>query len=153
MACCEEKINKNDVFFQGFFDNFYPHLSDLMCDAHNFEVFGNGAGALDSYDMMNDAWYLFMYAQVIEYEQRLRIKNLYPASMAAEDCVNPLPIMQDIWKEFNLDCILDYFKCKHKMDIEYFLRSVFGIGTSIGKGIDYMRIENNDDCIPPFKIV
>ena len=59
----------------------------------------------------------------------------------------------EIWTEFNLDCIVDYFKCKHKMDFKYILQSVFGISTSIGKGIDYMRIENNDDCIPPFKIV
>lgn len=30
--------------------------------------------------------------------------------------------------------------------------SVFGIGTVIAKGIDYMRIENTDNCVPPFKI-
>ena len=135
MACCEEEVNRNDIFFRDYFDAVYPHLSDLMCDAHNFEVFGNGSGALDSYDMMNDVWYLFMYAQVIEYEQQLRIKNLYPVSSAVEDCVNPLPIMKEIWTEFNLDCIVDYFKCKHKMDFKYILQSVFGINAEEAKNI------------------
>jgi len=151
MACCEEKIEMNDILFRDYWDKVYSHLSDLMCDADNFEVFGNQNGATESYDMMNDIWYMFMYGQVAWYEQQLRLKNLYPT--APDECVNPLPVMQDIWNEFGFDCKVDYFRCKHKLDLEDILRSVFGLGTSIGKGIDYMRIENNDDCIPPFKIV
>ena len=151
MACCENKYGMNDILFRDYWDRVYSTLSDLMCDAENYEVFGKAEGALESYDMMNDIWYMFMYGQVAWYEQQLRFKNLYPIS--PDDCPDKLSVMQAIWEEFEFDCKVEYFRCKHGIDMEDILRRVFGLGTSMGKGIDYMRIENDDDCIPPFKIV
>jgi hypothetical protein len=150
MACCEE-ITMNDVLFQNYWDKIYPMLSDLMCNAENYEVFGNQDGATESYDMMNDLWYMFVYGQIAFYEQQLKLKNIYPET--ATDCPDKLPTMKEIWDQFGFECMTEYFKCNHGIDMKGILSSVFGLGTSIGKGIDYMRIENNDDCIPPFKIV
>jgi hypothetical protein len=151
MACCEEKIEMNDILFRDYWDRVYSHLSDLMCDAENFECFGNQDGATESYDMMNDIWYMFVYGQLAYQEQVLRTKNLYPES--TDDCVDSTATKKEIWEEFGFDCKVEYFKCKHKIDLKEILSGVFGLGTSMGKGIDYMRIENNDDCIPTFKIV
>ena len=151
MACCEEKIEMNDILFRDYWDRVYSHLSDLMCNADNYEVFGNQDGATESYDMMNDIWYMFMYGQVAYQEQQLRIKNLYPST--SDECIDTLAVRREIWDEFGFDCKVEYFKCKHKLDLVEILQGAFGLGTNMGKGIDYMRIENNDDCIPPFKIV
>ena len=65
----------NDVLFQTYWDKIYPMLSDLMCNAENYEVFGNQDGATESYDMMNDLWYMFVYGQIAFYEQQLKLKN------------------------------------------------------------------------------
>lgn len=150
MACCGIEIQMNDILFRDYWDKVYPLLSNYICDAYNYEAFGNADGALESYDMMNDLWYMFFYGKVAYDEMQLRLKNLYSTSTA---CPNKLPTMNDIWDEFAFECKVDYFRCKHNIDMQDILRSVFGLGTSIGKGIDYMRIENNDNCIPSFKIV
>lgn len=151
MACCEPKIEMNDILFRDYWDKVYPLLSNYICDAHNYEAFGNADGTLESYDMMNDLWYMFFYGQVAYQEMQLRLKNLYSTSQLA--CPDKTPTMKDIFDEFGFECKIEYFKCKHNIDMKAILQSVFGIGTSIGKGIDYMRIENNDNCIPSFKIV
>ena len=140
-----------DILFRDFFDAVYPYISDRICDAHNFDCFGNAKGAEEQYDMANDMYYMYTYALVAYNEQQLLFKNLYPTS--PDDCPDKVGVMNKIWDHFNFECKVDYFKCKHGMDLSEILRRVFGIGTHIGKGIDFMRIENNDDCIPPFKIV
>lgn len=151
MACCETKIEMNDILFQNYWDKMYPLLSNLICDAGTYEAFGNSDGSMESYDMMNDLWYMFFYGQIAYQEMQLRLKNLYTTEQNA--CVNKLPTINGIWNDFGFECKVEYFKCKHGIDMKEILHSVFGIGTGIGKGIDYMRIENNDNCIPPFKIV
>lgn len=141
----------NDILFRDYWDRVYPLLSDLMCNAENFECFGNQDGATESYDTMNDILYMFVYGQLAYQEQTFRIKNLYPSSVG--ECIDSSSVKNEIWEEFGFDCKIEYFKCKLKIDLKDILAGVFGLGTNIGKGIDYMRIENDDDCIPPFKIV
>lgn len=140
----------NDILFRDYWDKVQEKISDLLCDAENFEAFGNAGGSLDSFDRMNEFWYLFNYAHLAWYEQELRIKNLYPTSPT--DCPDTLSVRREIWDEFNFGCIRDYFLCRHKIDILDLLKP-FKIMTDMGEGIDFMRIENNDNCVPPFKIV
>ena len=141
----------NDILFRDWWDKMYPYLSDRICDVHNFEIFGNSEGALDQYDMMNDIYNMFLYGYIAYVDQQLLIKNLYPVSPS--DCPDKISVMKKIWEKYKFDCKVDYFKCRHGINLDDVLMRVFGIGTEMGKGIDYMRIENNDNCVPPFKIV
>lgn len=139
----------NDILFRDFWDKMFPILSDRICDVHNFEIFGNASGALEQYDLMNDIFYMFLFGYIASYEQDQLLKKQYPA--APGQCPDKLSTMREIWDKFGLDCKAEYFRCKHNINL-YELMSVFGLGSDMGKGIDYMRIENNDNCIPPFKI-
>jgi len=150
MACCEDKLTMNDILFRDYWDKVYPYLSDRICDVHNFELFGNTEGSLEQYDLMNEIYYMFLYGFIAYNDQELMFKNLYPTAPGI--CLDKLSVMKEIWNKYSFDCKVDYFKCKHKLDLRDILMSVFGIGTSIGKGIDYMRIENTDNCVPTFKI-
>lgn len=140
----------NDILFRDYWDRVYPYLSDRICDVHSFEVFGNAKGALEQYDLMNEIYYMYLYAYIAYYEQQMEFKKLYPTAPGV--CPDKLIVMREIWDRFGFECKADYFRCKHGIDLHDLLMRVFGLGTDIGKGIDYMRIENNDDCVPPFKI-
>lgn len=150
MARCDEKIVVNDILFRDYWDRVYSYLSDRMCDAHNFEIFGNQAGSTEQYDMMNDIFYMYLYGYIAYYEQQQLFKKQFPE--APGQCPDKISVMRDIWDKFGFECKADYFRCKHHIDLHDLLMRVFGLGTDMGKGIDYMRIENTDDCIPPFKI-
>lgn len=150
MACCDEIITNNDILFRDYWDRVYSYLSDRMCDAHNFEIFGNAPESLEQYDLMNDILYMFILAQLAYNEQQQLFKQQYPSVPGM--CPDKISVMREIWDKYGFECKADYFRCRHHLDLHDLLMRVFGLGTDMGKGIDYMRIENTDDCIPPFKI-
>jgi len=147
MACCEN-ITPMDTAFAQYMGQVLPNLSDYICNVEHYETYGDGKAALDQYDMMNDIWYMFTYAWLAKTDQDIKIQN---ASLGPE-CADLVTIRKDIWKEYKFDCMVDYFKCKHQLNLESLL-SPLGLNYGYNKGIDFMRIENTDPCVPPFKIV
>jgi len=147
MACCEN-ITPMDYAFSQYMGQVLSSLDDYICNAEHNETYGQASEVLNEYDMMNDIYYMFTYAWLAKTAQDIKIQN---ASLGVE-CADVETIRKDIWKEYKFDCMVDYFKCKHHLDLESLL-SPLGLNYGYNKGIDFMRIENTDPCVPPFKIV
>lgn len=150
MACCEPKVTPQELALVEFMNLYSDRFSDLACTAENFEYFGQKPETTDTYDRMNELWYMFIYSMMVGMESDFIIKK--NIASAGVSCIDPIATYTDIFKKYNLQCMLDYFQCRHKINAQDIL-DIFGIRTDIRKGIDWMEIENTDPCKAPFKIV
>jgi len=149
MACCELKVTPQELALVEFMNLYADKFSELVCNAENFEYFGQKPEAIDTYDRMSELWYMFIYSMMVGMEADFIIKkNL---ASAGATCIDIIPTYKDIFKNYNLQCMLDYFQCRHKIDAQEIL-DIFGIRTDIRTGIDWMTIENTNQCKSPFKI-
>jgi len=147
MSCCKN-ITEQDTVFAQYMGNVYDYLSDLICNVEHYEEYGDSVNATKHYDMMNDVYYMFTYGWIAKLDQD---KKILAASLLT-GCVDNDGIKKSIWEEYKFDCMVDYWKCKHNLDLNRLLLP-FGLNYGYDTGIDYMRIENTDPCVPPFKIV
>jgi len=149
MACCVN-ITEQDTVFANYYENVYDHISNLICNAENQETYGKDT--THTYDMMNDVYYMFTYGWLAKQSQDKKIKAASLKLTVTNPCVDEADIRKEIWKEYNFECMRDYWYCKHDIDLQKILQP-FGLNNGYAIGIDYMRIENTDPCVPPFKIV
>ena len=152
MACCDD-LTEQDYAFAAYMGIVYTYLADLICNAEQEETFGSTDKANLSYDLMNDIYYLFTYAWFAKMAQDRKEQNAaLTSSTNLNGCIDIGEVRSEIWAEFNFDCMASYWHCKHDLDLSTLL-SPFGLNNGYDKGIDFMRIENTDPCVPPFKIV
>lgn len=119
-------------------DAIRPYAKHHWTKSVNHELFGKKD--CHSFKVENDLLLLFFFLLLIYYEKQDR--NHF------EDC--PLNITDELRTKYKFECIEKYFKC-YNIDVKA-LENIFGLGTIPADGINFMEIEGDGDCHPPFII-
>jgi len=117
-------------------------MSGKLTNLKNYECFGRAEKADAETDAMNDFLYLFTYLFTIALNAVDLNKN---RDILPGPCPDKNAIAAANWDFYRMECIVEYFKCKHDFDVERIL-TLFGLSPTALTGIDHMTITPGGPC-------